>query len=369
MNQVGKPVYGNNLIGRDKEIRLIKELILAGQSIVIIAPRRMGKTSLIIELIRQLKDEDYFTCNIDVFSVSNISSLAHRITESVFANNKLDKYFRQAVGNITEAFKNVKFKSEIDDYSFILEFNSKSKNAPFDLLENSLDLIDSYASKNKKKMLAAFDEFGDIKKLDGEHIVKLFRSVIQLQQNTTFLFSGSYESVMSELFVSRNSPFYRMARIIELGNIDSHDFEIYLTKVFVDNNINVDSHRVSKILSFTKGHPYYTQLYAQELLINYKLSDKNRVASHEEILQQLLIVEKSFLEKNWEDISRKRENKIVITAIAKGAKSLYAEIDNKKINIARAVNNMKKQGLVSMKDSSYILNDPLFNEWIIKNVS
>jgi len=48
MNQVGKPVYGNQLIGRDKELRLIKELIQAGQSIVIIAPRRMGKTSLLI---------------------------------------------------------------------------------------------------------------------------------------------------------------------------------------------------------------------------------------------------------------------------------------------------------------------------------
>lgn len=45
MNQVGKPVYGNNLIGCEKEIRLIKELIVAGQSIVIIAPCRMGKTS------------------------------------------------------------------------------------------------------------------------------------------------------------------------------------------------------------------------------------------------------------------------------------------------------------------------------------
>jgi len=194
MNQVGKPVYGNNLIGRDKEIRLIKELILAGQSIVIIAPRRMGKTSLMMELIRQLKDEGYFTCNIDVFSTSDISSLAHRITESVFANNKLDKYFRQAVSNITEAFKNIKFKSEIEDYNFILEFSSKAKNAPFDLLEDSLNLIDSYAAKNKKKMLAAFDEFGDIKKLDGEHIVKLFRSVIQLQQNTTFLYRHCYET-------------------------------------------------------------------------------------------------------------------------------------------------------------------------------
>ena len=119
MNQVGKPVYGSNLIGRDKEIRLIKELILAGQSIVIIAPRRMGKTSLMMELIRQLKGENFYTCNIDVFSTSNIASLSHRITESVFANNKLDQYFRQAVTNIADAFSNIKFKSEIEDYNFI----------------------------------------------------------------------------------------------------------------------------------------------------------------------------------------------------------------------------------------------------------
>jgi len=151
MNQVGKPVYGNNLIGRDKEIRLIKELILAGQSIVIIAPRRMGKTSLMMELIRQLKEDGYFTCNIDVFSTSDISSLAHRITESVFANNKLDKYFRQAVSNITDAFKNIKFKSEIEDYNFILEFNSKAKSAPFDLLEDSLNLIDFMQPRIKKR--------------------------------------------------------------------------------------------------------------------------------------------------------------------------------------------------------------------------
>jgi len=369
MNQVGKPVCGNNLIGRDKEIRLIKELILAGQSIVIIAPRRMGKTSLMMELIRQLKDEDYFTCNIDVFSASNISSLAYRITESVFANNKLNKYFRQAVSNITEAFKNMKFKSEIEDYSFILEFNSKAKTAPFDLLEDSLNLIDHYAAKNKKKMLAAFDEFGDIKKLDGEHVVKLFRSVIQLQKNTTFLFSGSYESVMSELFVSKNSPFYRMTRIIELGNIDSYDFEIYLRRVFNDNNIVIDSDRISEILLFTKGHPYYTQLYTQELLINYKLSNNKVLATHEDIVQQLLIVEKSFLESNWEDISKKRENRVVITTIANGAVNIYSEIDNKKVNIARAINNLKKQGLISMKDTSYVLNDPLLNEWIVRKVS
>lgn len=92
MNQVGKPVYGNNLIGRDKEIRLIKELILAGQSIVIIAPRRMGKTSLMIELIRQLKDEDYFTCNIDVFSVSNIARAVNNMKKQGLVSKKDSSY-------------------------------------------------------------------------------------------------------------------------------------------------------------------------------------------------------------------------------------------------------------------------------------
>jgi len=174
---------------------------------------------------------------------------------------------------------------------------------------------------------------------------------------------------MSELFVSKNSPFYRMTRIIELGNINNQDFSIYLQIVFDENDITIDSHRISEILLFTKGHPYYTQLYAQELLITYKLSDSKVIASHEDILEQLLIVEKSFLESNWEDISKKRENKVVITAIAKGVINIYSHIDNKKNNISRAVNDLKKQGLISTIDSSNVLNDPLLNEWIIRNVS
>jgi len=55
MLQVGRPVTGQNLIGRDKEINLIRELIKGGQNFVIIAPRRMEiiyfKTQLLIFFI------------------------------------------------------------------------------------------------------------------------------------------------------------------------------------------------------------------------------------------------------------------------------------------------------------------------------
>ncbi len=273
-----------------------------------------------------------------------------------------------ALENISEAFKNIKFRSEIEDFSFILEFNAKAKIAPYELLEDSLKLIDNYALKNNRKIIAAFDEFGDIKKLDGEHIVKLFRSIIQHQKNTAFLFSGSYESVMNELFVSKNSPFYRMTRIIELGNIERQHFLPYIERVSAKYKLPISQKRANQIIDFTDGHPYYTQLYLQVLLINARLSDENEIANHKETIDYLLIVEKSFLEKNWEDISKKRENKIVLTTLVSGVTSIYSEIDNKRVNIARALNSLKVQGLISLKDSHYQINDPLLKEWISRNV-
>jgi uncharacterized protein len=368
MNQVGKPVIGEDLIGRDKELRLIKELLLAGQSVVIIAPRRMGKTSLMIELINQLKAENYFTINIDLFSTSNIPTLSRRIVESVFSNNKLDKYFRQALVNIADVFKNISFKSEIEDFSFILEFENKAKTAPLELLQDSINMIDSYAIKHNKKMLAAFDEFGDIKKLDGEHIVKLFRSVIQLQKNTVFMFTGSYESIMNELFVGKSAPFYRMTRIIELGNISHIDFLPYIQDTLKDNDIKAELSRVEEILAFTDGHPYYTQLYLQQLIISYKMSPVHHIPNHNQMIDQLLLVEKSFLEKNWEDVSKKREDRIVLSHIANGVASLYSVIDSKSVNIARALTSLKNQGIVSVADSTHRMLDPLFKEWIRTNI-
>lgn len=366
--QVGKPVYGDLLIGRDQEVKLIKHLLLSGQSVAIIAPRRMGKTSLMLEIIRQIQDESSFIVNVDVFSTPDIASLAKRISESVFSNRQLDKYFRLALTNIAEAFKNIRFKSEIEDYSFILEFNSKAKTAPFELLEDSLKLIDHYAKKHQKQILAAFDEFGDIKKLDGEHIVKLFRSIVQHQENSSFLFTGSYESVMNELFVQKSAPFYRMTRIIELGPIDHEPFLNYMMNFAQKKAFPVKKTRINEILDFTKGHPYYTQLYWQELWIQYQLSNKKEILSHQQMIDQLLLMEKNFLEKTWESYSSKKEEKQILIQLAQNSKNLYTDLKYKGINISRGINQLKNQGLVKHDKETYILTDPLFQEWLLRNV-
>ena len=62
----GKPVLGENLIGREKIIQEIIKLTSKGQSVVIIAPRRMGKTSVILEVINRInKDKKYYNLFLD----------------------------------------------------------------------------------------------------------------------------------------------------------------------------------------------------------------------------------------------------------------------------------------------------------------
>jgi hypothetical protein len=73
---VGVPVTGKDLIGRDKELEDIKSLLKIGQSVILTAPRKYGKTSLILELLRQLKEEKYYVGLIDLFGIVTKRHLA-----------------------------------------------------------------------------------------------------------------------------------------------------------------------------------------------------------------------------------------------------------------------------------------------------
>ena len=84
--QVGKPVTGNDLIGRDQELQELEQCIAMGQSVALIAPRRYGKTSLLLEIIRRSKQQNLFSFYLDLFSIPDLYDLAAEITKGVLSN-------------------------------------------------------------------------------------------------------------------------------------------------------------------------------------------------------------------------------------------------------------------------------------------
>jgi len=361
---VGKPVTGVELIGRDKEIKDILNALRSGQSVVLIAPRRFGKTSIMMEVQHRLAEEKYYTGSIDLFTIPDLGQLAYEITGQVLKNRKFEESFIKLKNNLGEILTNIKFREEIQDAEFILSFGKPQKD-PWEQLRSSVRYIESFAAKHKKRISFAFDEFGDIEKLDGKEITKLFRGIIQNQKQSVYLFSGSYESVMNNLFVTSKSPFYRMVKIVEPGFIGTPEVIRFVVAKFDELGIKYDTDQIIRGVEFTRGHPYYVRLFIQEYYFQY-LQDK-KTSDAGIIISNMMLSENNYLEKLWDEISNKKETRLVVLKIIETGKP-YTAIENNRINISRAISDLTGKGIIFNEKSGYTLSDPLLERFIRERI-
>ena len=111
-----------------------------------------------------------------MFTNPTLELLSSAIVTEVLKNHKLHDQFAKAKNSITALVQNVKLKAVMNEFQFIMGFADQS--------------------------------------------------------NATYIFSGSMESVMKNMFVTSKSPFYRLARIIKLGYMEKEPWIKYLGKGF-----------------------------------------------------------------------------------------------------------------------------------------
>lgn len=367
MSQIGKPVSGKNFIGREKEIAQLMAYLEMGQNVVLIAPRRFGKTSLVMEAIKRFQKENYYTALVDIFTKPTLPLLSSAITGEVLKNHKLHKHFYSAKYSASALLKNVKLKAVIDEFQFIVDFADNQKNE-WELISESIDFVNSFSKKHDKKIICAYDEFGDIGKFDPKgNLVKVFRSKIQHHQYASYIFAGSYESVMQNMFVTSKSPFYRMTKIIHLSYMDRETLVKHFVNEAKNYKLNISEKYFREVVNYTLGHPYYSQLAFQQLRISNILYGE--IPATSQLFTAMLDAEKDYLEKVWEDISGNREYVYVLQAIAQSSENIYKRLKPKNINISRATSNLSGMGMLfKNKKQGFYISDPLLKEWILKNV-
>jgi hypothetical protein len=79
-------------------------------------------------------------------------------------------------------------------------------------------------------------------------------------------------------------------------------------------------------------------------------------------------LELSYLEKLWEELSKSKEMVTVLLSLAKGSQGLYGKLQNKKVNVSRAIRRLKAGGTIRKIDNGYQFNDPLLLYWIRKKI-
>ena len=359
----GTVVTGDDFVDREKELEELKHELLSKKSVILYSQRRLGKTSLLMELFQRF-GKDVATVYIDMYGIQSRDVLAREIISGVIESTytKLDK-----IRDVVREFL-VTIRPRIvltHEGNIGIEIVS-GKELTAENMREAFDFGEKIAYKRKKLIVMVFDEFQEIGSLDGVEIEKLMRSRFQHHKNVVYVFAGSKPHLLQQIFNEESRAFYKFARPMTIGMISKEEFSKFIVRKFRENNGNINQHVVDRILEVTKGHPYYTQKLCHELwYISNRIDEPVYV---ENAIERIVAHQKNAYERIWDEIKSKTQRNLLVGIAKEKAPSIYSAefIERYKLktqsHVQRAMALLENR---SMLENGEII-DIFLKEWLKK---
>lgn len=239
----------------NESARLIKS-ITNGNNLVIISPRRMGKTGLIQFCYDKPEiSAEYYTFFIDILHTSSLREFTYLLGREIYET--LSPRSKKMTTLFIQTLKSISGKFGFDPISNLPSFNLEL--GDIERPEYTLDEIFEYLSQADKPCIVAIDEFQQIAKYPEKNIEALLRTHIQRLDNCHFIFAGSERHMMQTMFTSSARPFYHSADILELGAIPSEIYIPFVVGHFKRRQRKIKATDVNTIYNLFQGHTYYIQ--------------------------------------------------------------------------------------------------------------
>ena len=376
MIQAGKPIV-KEFLGRDKSRKELALMLKMGQSVVLNAPRRHGKTSLMDRIIYELGN-DILNIKIDMMAIPNKRAMAEQIIDRCYELLGIKGFVLSTLSGVGKAIKDiVNFVSSYGIKLEDIEFSNSEKllkdTNEDELFLHALNLPQIIATKLDKKLIFAIDELGEIKEFkEYQNILKVMRSVFQHQENVVFLFAGSQHTIIGDIFRNSSSAFYKFAQMYELKAMKDKDFLDYFNTLFSKYNIKLYNNFTKDIVCVGNGIPYYVIKIANSVLFNTMLKEQNNVCKFS-ILRATYMVyknEEQYFQLELSKLRGKQYQQKLLKAFAMNYKSKeaskFAKLDFS--NSSREIKQLLNSGLLSQNlDKKYFITDPFLSIYLSKN--
>ncbi len=272
---------------RETERAAIKASIASHEHLVLIAPRRYGKSSLIAQV---LKENPFPGLCIDLFFVLTQAEVVKtmivgisQLLETLLPKTKL-------VGKkLMDFVFSLNPKLMINLLGQKIEINVRQ--ADEQTIADLLMLLDSIAKQVNKPCVVVFDEFQQVGELKENHAIEaMIRHAVERSQMVSYIFCGSKRHLLNEMFSSRSRPLYHSCDLMVINRIENEAYQKFINKMAKSKwGQLLDTDVISAILSLTENHPYYVNVLCRQLWHNHKaplLSDV-RTSWHHYVMQQV----------------------------------------------------------------------------------
>lgn len=358
--KIGKEVVGEGFIDRGEELRKIRGLIQKS-NIVIYGPRRIGKSSLMLEAARRL-ERKYACIRIDVRRIIPLDhknfikhlGLAALEAYTNTTGEKLLPFMERVKRQLPELLGRVRVN--IKDW---VELSIAPSPDLTGFLKRTFEMCEQLSGKAEKDFLLMIDELPGLVRLtrgrpDQRDLDFLWalRGHMNEAKRVHYLVSGSEVGMMERLCGSREAPFYGSLVPIKLGGLDRKSSLKFLEEFIADKF-------ASTIVEETSCFPLYLQAYATAARLDSKTLEELHTSVFELLHLHFRDLE-NHLSPQQRLILRTMAFKNIRTT-REASKALEMPYTTTHSNLERAVLTgfLQKVG-----EGRYEFTDPLFPRWL-----
>lgn len=337
------------------------------RNIVLISPRRIGKTGLIHHVFENIsKQEPETHCfYLDINATRNLSQFIQLLAKTVIG--KVDTFSQTAMRKITTFFAGYKPTMSFDEMTGIPTFSitvSPSQR------EDSLKHIFEYLKQSEKRIYIAIDEFQQIAEYPEDGTEALLRSYIQFLPNVYFIFAGSKQHMMTDMFLSAKRPFYQSSQILNLPLINQDEYHRFANRWMGTRNLTMDPDTFAYLYNKVDGQTWYIQDILNRLYQNGK---EITTAEIDDVTLELVNEQEVAFVNYYDSLTDNQAALLSAIAQDKAVTSILSQDFISRHNlpaassVSLALKTLINREFIYKYNGSYIIYDRFFGMWLRKN--
>lgn len=362
----GVSVDGNNFTDRVQETRRLKMNFENGLNVVLISPRRMGKTSL-VKHVQEVVDKSMIqTVYVDIYDCRSEYDFYNKFAEALLKQtaNKMELVLENIKRFLVRLAPKVSFNPDMtSEYSFSLGITPKEYSP-----EEILSLPEMLAQHIGKHIVVCIDEFQQIGEWpDSIYVQKRMRGVWQHQKHVSYCLFGSRQHMMTNIFQNKRMPFYQFGEPNYLQPIPTADWIPFIQSKFTEKGLSIKEEFVTKICDIVRNQSSYVQQLAWNVMLNTDTEVTEETIRHgmSDLLNQCTPL---FMEQ-LNSLTTYQMN--FLRAINDGQHDQWTsqEVLNKynlgtKSNISRMQALLLEKDFIERREDGLYLSDPVLQLWL-----
>lgn len=261
----GDPVEGDFYLDRPEFDRLVRQFLENKINVVLIGPRRFGKTSFLLNLLKNMQEDSYSYIFVDVFNITSHKDFLQQILRALKQRKKWSDTLRELLTAIPrlrpKITPHVNPLTAETSFDFTLDMSASES----DVKEIIQDLFKGL-NRLGKKLIFAIDEFQKINEInDDGWLEATLRTHMQQLPNTSFIFTGSRRSVINDMLNNPHRPLYKFCQSLEFPTF-GNEFTKWIVKKFVKANIECSEEAIEHLRRKVQDTPNYVQMICFHLV-------------------------------------------------------------------------------------------------------